>query len=105
MKFDFEISRVDCKNYMLFRISTVYFYRKRYIRCGFICFMFGAVQSLVVLILTLLWSNVFNSVNVTELPPVWERVVNSLYHPVTLLFVKICLSIFPFDVLNKLWVS
>ena len=70
MKFDFEISRVDCKNYMLFRISTVYFYRMRYIRCGFICFMFGAVQSLVVLILTLLWPNFFISVNVTELPPV-----------------------------------
>ena len=40
-------------------------------------------------------SNSFNSAKVTELPPVWKRAANSAYH---LLFVKICLSVFPFDV-------
>ena len=40
--------------------------------------MFGAVQILNVLILTLLCDQ-FNSVKVTELPPVWERAANSAY--------------------------
>ena len=31
-------------------------------------------------ILTLHVSNLFNSVKVTELPPVWERAANSPYH-------------------------
>ena len=44
-------------------------------------------------------SSLFNSVKVIELPPVWERVANS-----DLLFVNICLSIFPFDVWDRLWV-
>ena len=57
---------------------------KRYFRCGFICFMFGAVQFLNVLILTLLCDLLDNLVKLTELPPVWERTVNSAYH---LLFV------------------
>ena len=42
----------------------------------------------------------FISVKVTELPPVWERVAYLAYHQ----FVKICLSIFPFDVWDKLWI-
>ena len=48
--------------------------------CCFICFMFGAVQFLNVLILALLRVPLFNSVKVTELPPVWERAANSAYH-------------------------
>ena len=47
-------------------------------------------------------SKLFTSVNVTELPPVWVRVANS--SSVTLLFVEICLSIFPFDVWDKIGV-
>ena len=43
----------------------------------------------------------FNSVKLNELPPDWERAVNS---HVILLLVKTCLSIFPFDVWDKLWV-
>ena len=53
---------------------------RRFFRCGFICFMFGAVQFLNVLILTLLCAQFFNSVKITELPPVWERGANSAYH-------------------------
>ena len=41
---------------------------RRYLRC--ISFMFGAVQFLNVLILTLLCVQLFNSEKVTELPPV-----------------------------------
>ena len=37
----------------------------------------------------------------SELPPVWKRAANSAYH---LLFVKICLTVFPFDVWDGLWV-
>ena len=40
--------------------------------------MFGAVQFLNVLILTLLCVLCFNLVKLTELPPVWERAANSL---------------------------
>ena len=43
-------------------------------------FMFGAVQFLSVLILTLLYVQLFNSVTVTELPPVLENAANSAYH-------------------------
>ena len=42
--------------------------------------MFGAVQSLNVLILTPLHVRLFNSVNVTELQPLWERAAKSAYH-------------------------
>ena len=42
----------------------------RYFRCGFICFMFGAVQFLNVLISTLPCVLLFNLVKLTELPPV-----------------------------------
>ena len=60
--------------------------------------MFGAaVQFLNVLTSTLLCVQLFNSVKITELPPVWERVANSAYHVMSL-FIGICLSIFPFDV-------
>ena len=59
--------------------------------------MFGAVQFLNVLILTLLCVLLFNLVKLTELPLVWERAANSAYHVISLL-VKICLFIFPFDV-------
>ena len=37
---------------------------------------------------------------ITELLPVPERAANPAYH----LFVKICLSVFPFDVWDGLWV-
>ena len=58
--------------------------------------MFGAVQFLNVFVLTLLCAQLFNSVKVTELQPIWERAANSAYH----LFFHglLCLSIFPFDV-------
>ena len=49
-------------------------------------------------------STLFNSVKVTELPPVCERAANSAYHLSFFLFVKICLSVFLFDVWDKLWV-
>ena len=42
--------------------------------------MFSAVQCCNVLILTLLCSLLFNLVELTELPPVWERAANSAYH-------------------------
>ena len=42
--------------------------------------MFGAVQVLNVLILTLLCVLLFNLVKLTELPPIWERAANSAYH-------------------------
>ena len=42
--------------------------------------MFGAVQFLNVLILTLLGVLLFNSVKVTELPPVWARDAKSAYN-------------------------
>ena len=42
-------------------------------------------------------SNSFNSANVTELPPVWE---NAGLSSVIMLLVKICLFVFPFDVLG-----
>ena len=48
-------------------------------------------------------SNSFNSAKVSELPPVWERAANSA-SSVILLFVKICLSVYPFDVWDGLWV-
>ena len=62
-----------------------------YVRCCsiFKCFNFNI-------------SNLFNSVKVIELPPVWGRAVSSSH--VILLFLKICLSTFPFDVWDKLWV-
>ena len=44
-------------------------------------------------------SDLFGSVKMAELPPVWESL-----SPVILLFVGMCLSIFPFDVWDKLWV-
>ena len=48
-------------------------------------------------------SNLFNLVKVSELPPVWERAEYSLgLLSAILLFVKICLSIFPSDAKDKL---
>ena len=52
--------------------------------------MFGAVQVLNVLILTLLCVLLFNLVKLTELPPVLEKAASSTYH--------LCLFIFPFNV-------
>ena len=56
-------------------------------------------------------SYLFNSVKVTELSPVVERGATCLGNScflglpsVILLFVKICLAIFPFDVWDTLWV-
>ena len=43
-------------------------------------------------------SDFFGSVKMAELPPVWERAADSA----CLLFVRICLSVFPFDVWDKL---
>ena len=48
-------------------------------------------------------SNLFNSEKVTKVPPVRERAANSAIN-CNLLFVKICLAIFPFDVWDRLWV-
>ena len=64
--------------------------------------MFGAVQCLSVLILTLLCVQIFTSVKVKELPTVCERAATSACHHVVVF--NICLSIFPFDVKDKLWV-
>ena len=41
---------------------------------------------------------------VTELSPVWEGSANSALSSVILLFVEICLSVFPFDVWDRLWI-
>ena len=60
--------------------------------------MFGAVQFLNVLILTLLCVLLFNLVKVTELSPVWKRAANSAYNLLFRCIVKICLYTFPFDV-------
>ena len=46
-------------------------------------------------------TNLFNSVKVTELPPVREEAANSAYHLKILLFDKICLAIFPFAVWDE----
>ena len=53
-----------------------------------------------VLIVKLLYAVLFDLLKITEWPSVWERVANSVYHhySVISLYVKICLSIFPFDV-------
>ena len=53
---------------------------RRYFRCGFICFKFGAVQFLNVLILTLLCVLLFYLVKLTDLPSVWERAAYSDSH-------------------------
>ena len=70
-----------------------YFIPRRYFRCDFISFRFGAVQFLNVLnilILTLLCVQFFfNSVKVIEMSSVWGRAANSAYQ-----FVMIYLSIF-----------
>ena len=42
--------------------------------------MFGAIKFLNALILTLLCVQSFNSVKVTELPPVWKGAAKSAYH-------------------------
>ena len=60
--------------------------------------MFGAVQFLNAFISTHLLSNSFNSAKVTELPRVFERAANSALSSVIVLYVKIRLSVFPFDV-------
>ena len=52
----------------------------RYFRCYFSCFIFGAVHFLNVLILTLLYVQLFTSVKVTELPSVCGRAANWAYH-------------------------
>ena len=67
--------------------------------------MFGAVQVLNVLILTLLYVQLFNSVKVNEFPPLWERAANSAYHLLFHCMFIVCLSIVSFDVLDKLWFS
>ena len=60
--------------------------------------MFGAVQFLNVLILTLLCVLLFNSVKVTELPPDWERAANSAYRLLFRCVIRYVCPIFPFDV-------
>ena len=55
--------------------------------------MFGAVQFLSVLILTLLCVLLFILVKLAKLPPVWERAVNSVYHLLfRCLLRNVCLS-------------
>ena len=55
-------------------------------------------------------SDLFGSVNMAELPTAWERGTclgkscSLGLSPVILLFVGMCLSTFPFDVWDKLWV-
>ena len=49
-------------------------------------------------------SNLFHSAKVTEFLPVFGKSCQFDLPSVTLLFVKICLSIFLFDVWDKLWV-
>ena len=44
----------DCEILLWFYGADIIKFPRRYFRCGFICFMFGAVQFLNVLILTLL---------------------------------------------------
>ena len=46
-------------------------------------------------------SDLFGSVKMAELPPVWDRAADSACHLI-LLFVEMCWSIFPFDVWDKL---
>ena len=70
----------------------------RYFRCGFICFMFGAVQFLIVLILTFLclrfvWFSKDGWVATCLGKSCWLGL-----SPVILLSVGMCLSIFPFDI-------
>ena len=67
----------------------------RYFRCGFISFMFGAVQFLNVLILTLLCVLLVNSVKLTELPPIWERAASSAYHLLFRCLLRYVCSSFP----------
>ena len=56
-------------------------------------FMFGVVQLLNILILTLLCVQLLKSVKVTELPPVWERAANSAYHLILRCLLRyVCLS-------------
>ena len=57
--------------------------------------MFGAVQFLHVLILTLLCVLFFNLVKLTELPPVWERAANSAYHLLFRSLLRYVCSFFP----------
>ena len=54
--------------------------QRRYFRCGLICFMFGAVQGLNVLVLNLLCVQCIKFSKETELPPVLERAVKSAYY-------------------------
>ena len=55
--------------------------------------MFGAIQFLNVLSLTILCVQLFNSVKVTELPSVWERAANLAYHLLfRCLLRNVCLS-------------
>ena len=68
---------------------------RRYIRCGFICFMFGAVQFVNVLILRLLCVLLFNLVKLTELPSVWERASNSAYYLLFRCLLRYVCSYFP----------
>ena len=58
--------------------------------------MFGAVQFLNVLILTILCFLLFSLVNLTELPPVWERAANSAYHLLFRYLLRHVCSSFPF---------
>ena len=60
--------------------------------------MFGAVQFLNVLILTLLCVRFVWFSKMAELPPVRERAADSACHLYFFLFVGMWLSIFPFDV-------
>ena len=61
--------------------------------------MFGAVQFLNVLILTLCVP-LFNTVKLTELPPVGKELLTRLI----ICYFVVSLFIFPFDVWDKLWV-
>ena len=57
--------------------------------------MFGAVQLLKVLILSLLYVLLFNSLKLTELPPVCERAANSVYRLLFRCLLRYVCSSFP----------
>ena len=58
-------------------------------------YMFGAVQCSHVLFLLFCVSNPFISAMVTELPSVWKKTANSVYHLLFCLFAKMCCPSFP----------
>ena len=65
----------------IFRIFTVLLaVPRRYFCCCFVCLSSVLFNFLNVLILTVLFVQLFNSVKVTELPFVCERAAYSAYH-------------------------